>query len=64
MAMPASQTASVMRGAALGPPVLLFLGMSNPGRTDLIEGGEITHRRLTLTFVERGSVAPPVRNPA
>ncbi|MBC2651226.1 LacI family DNA-binding transcriptional regulator [Novosphingobium flavum] len=30
----------------------------------LIEGGEICHRRLPHTLVERGSVAPPFRNPA
>lgn len=30
----------------------------------LIEGGEICHRRLPHTLVERGSIAPPYRNPA
>ena len=30
----------------------------------LIEGGEISHRRLPHTLVERASVAPPARTPA
>ena len=41
-----------------------MLELARTATSILIEGGEICHRRLPHTLVERGSVAPPYRNPA